>query len=89
MGDNALNPSSITLLLRTVFKEASLIDSDKYSSHSLRRGFATWANDSGWDVKSLMEYVGWKDIKSAMRYIDSIDQYAKNKIELDLPKQLL
>ena len=38
--------------------------------HSLRRGFATWANSHGWDVKDLMEYVGWKDATSAMRYID-------------------
>ncbi len=88
MGENPLNPSSITLLLRSIFEEADLKNSGDYSSHSLRRGFATWANDSGWDVKSLMEYVGWKDVKSAMRYIDSIDQYAKNKIESDLPKLL-
>uniref|UniRef100_UPI0026EDB602 tyrosine-type recombinase/integrase n=1 Tax=Pseudomonas aeruginosa TaxID=287 RepID=UPI0026EDB602 len=41
-----------------------------YTSHSLRRGFATWATANGWDIKALMTYVGWKDIKSAMRYID-------------------
>ena len=31
---------------------------------------ATWATANGWDLKALMTYVGWKDIKSAMRYID-------------------
>ncbi|MFD1690927.1 hypothetical protein ACFSHR_03265 [Azotobacter chroococcum] len=36
----------------------------------MRRGFATWAAANGWDLKSLMGYVGWKDMKSAMRYID-------------------
>ncbi|NVL47787.1 tyrosine-type recombinase/integrase, partial [Pseudomonas syringae pv. actinidiae] len=39
--------------------------------HSLRRGFASWAHAAGWDLKSLMAYVGWRDIKSAMRYIDA------------------
>ncbi|MNO06093.1 Phage integrase family protein [compost metagenome] len=42
-----------------------------YTSHSLRRGFATWATANGWDIKSLMSYVGWKDVKSAMRYVDA------------------
>jgi hypothetical protein len=37
----------------------------------LRRGFASWAHQSGWDLKSLMNYVGWKDMKSAMRYIEA------------------
>jgi hypothetical protein len=37
----------------------------------MRRGFAGWARASGWDIKELMEYVGWKDVKSAMRYLDA------------------
>ncbi|PBP79032.1 hypothetical protein CCL20_25340 [Pseudomonas syringae] len=44
---------------------------DPHTSHSLRRGFASWAHSNGWDLKSLMSYVGWRDIKSAMRYIDA------------------
>ncbi|MDD2148043.1 MULTISPECIES: tyrosine-type recombinase/integrase [Pseudomonas] len=42
-----------------------------YTSHSMRRGFATWASANGWDIKALMGYVGWKDMKSALRYVDS------------------
>ncbi|EPM80945.1 cointegrate resolution protein S, partial [Pseudomonas syringae pv. actinidiae ICMP 18804] len=47
------------------------IAAEHYTSHSLRRGFASWAHAAGWDLKSLMAYVGWRDIKSAMRYIDA------------------
>lgn len=89
LGGNALNASSITYLLRRIFEEAGLEGTQHYSSHSLRRGFATWANDAGWNVKSLMEYVGWQDVKSAMRYIDNVEQYAKQKIESDFEKRLL
>ncbi|QQO55806.1 MAG: hypothetical protein N838_23125 [Thiohalocapsa sp. PB-PSB1] len=32
-------------------------------------------------MKDLMEYVGWKDIRSAMRYIDRADPFAKYRIE--------
>ncbi|MEX0297159.1 hypothetical protein AAH995_28285, partial [Pseudomonas putida] len=35
------------------------------------RGFATWATRSGWDIKALMQYVGWSDGQSALRYVES------------------
>jgi hypothetical protein len=37
----------------------------------MRRGFATWASANGWDIKRMMSYVGWKDMKSALRYVDA------------------
>ena len=55
---------------------------DEFSSHSLRRGFAGWATANGWDLKTLMEYVGWKDVKSAMRYIDVADPFAVQLLRL-------
>lgn len=57
-------------LLRTVLQGAGL-PAELYSSHSLRRGFATWATRSGWDQKALMSYVGWRDAKSALHYMDT------------------
>src|SRR5690606_5945668 len=51
------------------------IPADDYSSHSLRRGFATWAAASGWDLKALMHYVGWRDMKSALRYVDATTSF--------------
>jgi integrase len=64
---------------------AGLTAVDRYSSHSLRRGFAGWANANDWDVKALMEYVGWRDVRSAMRYIDGGDPFARQRIEASLP----
>lgn len=88
VGSRALNPNSFITLLRNLFQEAGLPEPDSYSSHSLRRGFATWANANQWDVKSLMEYVGWKDIKSAMRYIDNADAFARYRIESALKERV-
>lgn len=28
-----------------------------------------------------MEYVGWKDVRSAMRYIDAADRFTQRRIE--------
>lgn len=85
VSDTALHPNSVIPLLRTLMQQAGIPDAaTMYSSHSLRRGFATWANGQGWDVKALMEYVGWKDMKSALRYIDSTDPFQQQRIEASL-----
>jgi len=64
-----LHPNSVIPILRAVLSECGM-PAERYSSHSLRRGFATWATRSGWDQKTLMSYVGWRDPKSALRYVD-------------------
>ena len=69
LAEEGLNPNSLIALLRRILEQAG-IPAEAYSSHSLRRGFATWAAGSGWDMKALMQYVGWKDMKSALRYVD-------------------
>ena len=68
-----LHENSLIPLLRRLFTRTGLTMADEFSSHSLRRGFAGWATANGWDLKTLMEYVGWRDVKSAMRYLD-VDQ---------------
>ncbi|WP_347900660.1 tyrosine-type recombinase/integrase [Pseudomonas purpurea] len=65
-----MHANSVIPLLRQALDRAG-IPAEQYTSHSLRRGFATWAHRSGWDLKSLMSYVGWKDVKSAMRYVEA------------------
>jgi site-specific recombinase XerD len=84
LGHQGMHPVSYISLLRTIFQSAGVDDADSYSSHSLRRGFASWANASGWDLKSMMEYIGWKDVRSAMRYIDGHDPFAQTRINRTL-----
>jgi integrase len=69
LGEDGLHASSLIALLRRILERAG-VPAEAYTSHSLRRGFATWATHNGWDLKALMSYVGWRDVKSAMRYID-------------------
>jgi len=80
----ALHPNSLVRLLRRIFAAGGLATPNDYSGHSLRRGFAGWANANGWDVKALMEYVGWRDVHSAMRYIDCADAFGRQRIEASL-----
>lgn len=80
-----LAAASIIPLLRRVFSDSGLADVEAYSSHSLRRGFAGWANTNGWDLKELMEYVGWHDIRSAIRYLDVSPEKLRERFERGLP----
>lgn len=70
LSDKPLHANSIIPLLRFALERAG-VPAQLYTSHSLRRGFATKAHHNGWDLKSLMSYVGWKDMKSAMRYLEA------------------
>jgi len=84
LGSDALNANSLIPLLRGIFARGGL-PADLYSSHSLRRGFATWAAANGWDIKTLMSYVGWKDMKSALRYIDPAMNFAHLQLSPSVP----
>lgn len=84
LGEDSLVSTSVIPILRNLFTSVGLVSAQEYSSHSLRRGFAGWARASGWDIKDLMAYVGWKDIKSAMRYLDASDADLQARFEKGL-----
>ena len=85
LSEEGLHANSIIPLLRQALQRAGIAAAN-YTSHSLRRGFATWAHQSGWDLKSLMSYVGWKDMKSAMRYVEVSPFHGMARI-MDKPDQ--
>ncbi|HDS0927403.1 TPA: site-specific integrase [Pseudomonas putida] len=67
--EHALHPNSLSRMLRQIFLRSG-VDPEGYSAHSLRRGFATWASENQWSSKALMDYVGWRDVQTAARYIE-------------------
>ncbi|TFW31753.1 site-specific integrase [Massilia horti] len=89
VSDRGLHSDSVIPLLRAMLGEAAIPDADCYSAHSLRRGFASWATSNGWDLKTLMEYVGWKNVQSAIRYIDAGDPFARHRIESQIQSTLV
>lgn len=84
LGSEAMAAGSVISWLRHLFQAAGVTEPERYSSHSLRRGFAGWARTSGWDLKALMEYVGWKDVNAAMRYLDTAADDLQAKFERGL-----
>ena len=84
LGSEAIAAGSVISWQRRLFQAAGVAEPERYSSHSLRRGFAGWARSSGWDLKALMEYVGWKDVASAMRYLDTASEDLQARFERGL-----
>lgn len=82
ISDQSLHVDSLIPLLRETLKRAGIANAHTYTMHSLRRGFANWANTQGWDTKTLMQYVGWKNVNSAMRYIDG-DSFDFSSLKLE------
>lgn len=70
LSTEALHPNSVARVLRRALTRAG-IAGKRYSGHSLRRGFATWATRNQRSPRALIEYVGWRDVHSAMRYVDA------------------
>ncbi|CAM4057744.1 site-specific integrase [Pseudomonas wadenswilerensis] len=76
IGSQALNSNSLSRVLRQVMLRSGLTG-EGYSGHSLRRGFATWASRNQWSARDLMTYVGWRDIQSAIRYVDAATPFGE------------
>ncbi len=85
LSESGINPNSLIPMIRRIFNQAG-VPADMYTSHSMRRGFATWASANGWDIKSLMSYVGWKDVKSALRYVDPSTSFGGMALQVPAPK---
>lgn len=84
ISESGLHINSLVPLLRAVFHAAGIPLAFEYSGHSLRRGFANWATSNDWDLKTLMEYVGWRDVHSAMRYVEASDPFSRLSVSISL-----
>lgn len=83
LSDSPIHRNSINKLLKSLFEEAG-IDPEDYSSHSMRRGIANWIIDSGASITELTEWIGWRDTRTAMRYLDGKSSLPSKIIERHL-----
>ena len=81
---DGISASNLGRVLIKICRDAG-VDPEGVSTHSLRRGFAFWASESSWDLRSLMEYIGWKNVKNAQGYLPTRFNFG----ELSLQPRLL
>ena len=84
LDENRLTDQSVALLIKEYLNLAG-IDSNNYSGHSLRSGFATVSAEFGADERSIMAMTGHKTTQMVRRYIREANLFknnALNKIKL-------
>ena len=66
----------------TIKKYAAIggLDSNKYSGHSLRSGFATSAAEFGAEERSIMAMTGHKTTQMVRRYIQEANLFKNNAL---------
>ena len=74
-----LTDQSIALIIKNYLNLAGF-DSNSYSGHSLRSGFATVAAEAGADERSIMTMTGHKTTEMVRRYIREVNLFKNNAL---------
>ena len=74
-----ISDKSVALLIKKYASGAGL-DSEKYSGHSLRSGFATVSAEFGADERSIMAMTGHKTTQMVRRYIQEANLFKNNAL---------
>ena len=75
-----MSDKSVALTIKKYTAIAGL-DSNKYSGHSLRSGFATSAAESGAEERSIMAMTGHKTSQMVRRYIQEANLFKNNALK--------
>ena len=74
-----MSDKSVALIIKKYTAIAGL-DSNKYSGHSLRSGFATSAAELGAEERSIMAMTGHKSTEMVRRYIKEANIFKNNAL---------
>ena len=74
-----LTDQSVALIIKDCIKKTG-INSNNYSGHSLRSGFATSAAEAGAEERSIMAMTGHKSTEMVRRYIKEANLFKNNAL---------
>ena len=72
----------INRIVREVAKEAGLPNPERYSSHSLRRGFATEASRLGASMAGIQQHGRWRCTRTVVEYIEAGRQFSDSAVNV-------
>lgn len=75
---SAIKPQHLNIIIKNIARQSQLPDADDYSSHSLRRGFATEASKNGAPFGSIMRQGRWRHEGTVLGYIDEGKRFDQN-----------
>lgn len=74
----AIKPSQVNQVIKSAATSCKLPQADQYSSHSLRRGFATEASKKGAPFGAIMRQGRWRHEGTVLGYIDEGKKFENN-----------
>lgn len=69
---------TVCLIIKSVAKECNIPNADKFSGHSLRRGFATSASQQNAPMHSIMRQGRWRHQGTVLGYIEEGNRFNEN-----------
>lgn len=78
VGTNPLTMQTVSLIVKSLAKQCGLPNAEQFSSHSLRRGFATTASRKGAPFITIMRHGRWKHEGTVLGYIEEGQRFEEN-----------
>lgn len=88
INNESVAPEHLNIILKTVAKIIKLPNAENYSSHSLRRGFATTASQQGASLSAIMRQGRWQHSDTALGYVEEGQRFEDNAASIILGKEL-
>lgn len=82
--EKPIAPNHVNIILKQLAQQAKLQNADDYSSHSLRRGFATEASRKGAPFGAIMRQGRWKSESTVLGYIEAGKRFDENAVDIML-----
>lgn len=81
-----LSNQSVSLIIKKIAQACQLPNANQFSSHSLRRGFATTASRKGAAFVSIMRHGRWRNESTVLDYIAEGQRFEDNAAHVILKK---
>lgn len=84
--NKAIKPHQVNVVIKSIAMACGLPDAISYSSHSMRRGFATEASKKGAPFGSIMRHGRWRHEGTVLGYIDEGKRFDQNAASIMLAR---
>lgn len=78
ISDQHITPEAVNNILKKHAHSAGIENATDFSSHSMRRGFATTASRAGVPLQSIMRQGRWRHIGTVLEYIEAAQRFEEN-----------
>ena len=83
-----MTAQSVNLIIKSIAKACQIPCAEQFSSHGLRRGFATTASRKGAGFAAIMRHGRWKHEGTVLGYIEEGQRFVENAVSVILKKEI-